>query len=103
MKTLASGCARPFLSILSDRMSLSGAAEEDYCGIDEMTVSCEAVRALIESQTCPGGTDGECAADGALCRMVGAAPNRCTYTCGSPDDCPAAGVSSTCGAGHCGS
>ena len=80
-------CERPFLSALMDRMSINGAAEQTYCGIDESTVSCEAVRALQDSVACPGGV-ADCMADGARCETVGLAPNQCTYSCGVHNNCP---------------
>jgi hypothetical protein len=98
----APGCVRPF-GVFINQPSLSGVAAANYCGIDQSVVSCEAVNALRDSDTCPGGTAGECMADGALCDTVGAFTNRCTYACGVADDCPAAGAAATCGAGHCGS
>ena len=96
----APGCVRPF-GVFINQPSLSGVAAANYCGIDQSVVSCEAVNALRDSDTCPGGTAGECMADGALCDTVGAFTNRCTYACGIADDCPAAGAAATCGAGHC--
>ncbi len=96
------GCARPFLSLITGP-SLSGAASTTYCSIDQNVVSCEAVNALRASATCPSGNASECMADGALCNMVGAFSNRCTYVCSVPDECLASGAAASCGAGHCGS
>lgn len=96
------GCQRPFLTPIM-QPSLSGAAMTTYCGIDQTVVSCEAVNALRTGIQCPGGNDSECMAEGALCEMVGLSDNRCTYECGTTDDCPAVGSASTCGGGYCGS
>lgn len=104
LKDSAGGCDQPF-GVLINGQSLSGVAATNYCGIDEDVVSCEAAVALLGSWRCSG-TPGMCSPDGiapevptpgALCRQVGAFMNRCTYQCGSPDDCPSVGVGSTCG------
>ncbi|MBK6580257.1 MAG: hypothetical protein IPG17_29645 [Sandaracinaceae bacterium] len=95
-------CDRPF-GVFINQQSLSGAAATNYCGIDQSAVSCEAVRALQVSRTCPSGNANECMADGALCAMVGGLSNRCTYPCSSPDECLPTGPASSCGAGRCGS
>ena len=94
-------CVRPFTSLLTDRASLSGAPAETYCGIDEGTVSCAAVRALQLSHGCAGGVS-ECMAPGALCRGVGGTSNQCTYACGTNNECPPSGPASTCRGGYCG-
>ncbi len=59
--------------------------------------------ALEANMECPGGSDSECP-EGAICRTIGsgALSNRCTYLCGSGDDCLDATtrpVQSTCGNG----
>ena len=95
----APGCARPYLVPITST-SLSGAASATYCGIDQSSVSCEAVNALRSSQTCPSGNASECPGPGALCETVGAFDDRCTYTCGIADHCP---IGVSCGAGYCGS
>ena len=98
----ASGCSRPYLSA-NIAASLSGAASATYCGIDQNTVSCEAVRALSTSRQCPTGNASECMALGAVCETVGALTNRCTYACSSPLECLPSGAGASCNAGYCGS
>lgn len=93
-------CTRPYGTTLITAVSLSGEAEAEYCGIDQATTTCDAVRALRESRACTGGDVSLCANDGARCEMVGAFADRCTYSCGTPDQCPT-GV--TCDGEYCGS
>ena len=92
------GCTQPF-GVIINQPSLSGAPAANYCGIDQNTVSCEAVRALTSGRPCPSGNASDCMAEGALCNMVGAFPNLCTYSCGIPAHCP---TSVSCGGGYCG-
>ncbi len=98
LKLPSAGCERPYL-VPVVAPSVSGAAEETYCGIDQERVTCEAVLDLFQSKGCPGGEDAECgcprdldgncttAGAGGLCRTVGLANNRCTYQCGNLDQC----------------
>ena len=93
-------CGRPY-SIGTTGKSLSGAASETYCGIDQNSTRCEAVLDLVGSEPCMDGKDiscgcirdgsGNCVGDGegGLCKTVGVISNRCTYACGISDDCPA--------------
>ncbi|MDD9937344.1 MAG: hypothetical protein OXT09_27285, partial [Myxococcales bacterium] len=94
----AQGCSAPYLATPIVRQSVSGADAEEYCGINEADVSCEAVRALVAGDSCPGGVDQECAGDGGLCRTVNLGANLCTYACGSTLECPGF----VCGSGYCG-
>ena len=100
------GCSRPLTIVLTGRQSLSDVTGQRYCGVNEALTTCEAVNALLDDATCPGGMDSLCA-EGAICRTLdpgGAAlPDRCTYRCGVASECinpPSAG--STCGAGGTG-
>ena len=105
LKLASTGCARPYLIPVTG-VSLSGFGDDEttYCGIDQNSTTCDAVRALRESRECAGGDATLCADAGARCEMVGLAPNRCTYPCGSPADCPPIGIGSTCvGSSYCGS
>jgi hypothetical protein len=101
LKTFSTGdpCKEPYLIPLFGRESLSGPPAANYCGINEETVTCPAVLALLNNVECPLGQNDECPESG-LCRdfVGGVAENRCTYRCGDEDECkppPAAG--STCG------
>lgn len=99
LKQYSTGCERPYTSEPIDRASVSGAAAEDYCGIDESKSSCEAVLALISGATCPSSADVECGADGAVCRNVNGGANRCTYLCSIAANCP---NTAACNSGYCG-
>lgn len=94
----AGSCERPFSIALEDRTSLSGTTA-DYCGINEMLATCEAVRALLDDAMCPGGMDSECPQPGGICRTVGTLANRCTYECGLAVHCPSDAPADTCGTG----
>ena len=84
-----------------EAQSLSGAGAELYCGIDEDSVTCEAVLDLVGSQTCVGGDDAACGCvrdttgacigpgEGGLCRDFTLAADQCTYACGTDNHCPA--------------
>lgn len=92
-------CSRPY-AIVINATSLSGALQEAYCGIDEDSVTCEAVVDLLSSRACPEGEDSECgcprdedgncteAGEGGLCRTVGVFENQCSYQCGAENRCP---------------
>ena len=106
LKVFASGgCEQPYAIRIADRMSLSGAPLESYCGINETLATCPAVRALEENDTCLGGDDSQCPETG-LCRDVGGLPNRCTYRCASVVEClenePDGRPGSTCGSSDSG-
>ncbi len=96
-------CVRPYVVLLPAE-SLSGAAEERYCGIDTDVTSCGAINALLNSSE-PCTDDDSCMADGALCRAVGGLDSHCTYACGGVDNCPSREPYSSCApdSGWCGS
>jgi hypothetical protein len=107
LKTFSSGdpCERPYLVPLLGRESLSGPPEANFCGIDEVNVTCPAVLAFLSNVECLSGEDSECPESG-LCEdfVDGVAEDRCTYLCTDADQCkdpPVAG--STCGVGSGGS
>lgn len=89
----ATGCANPYRVIFS-RASVSGAAAESYCGIDESRTTCEAVLALLGDADCTG--DGMCViggsevpVPGAICERVAGTEGKCTYACaGTAAHCP---------------
>jgi hypothetical protein len=92
-------CSRPYTIAISAK-SLSGATAENYCGIDQANVRCEAVLDLEESRTCQGLTDSACgcardndgkctnAGEGGLCRDFAVLEDQCTYQCGANNHCP---------------
>jgi hypothetical protein len=106
LKTFAEGdpCEQPYFVPLLGRVSLSGPPAANYCGINEETVTCPAVFALLNNVQCPGGEDDECPESG-LCRDFagGLAEDRCTYSCELPAQCPAGEPANTCGASGAGS
>src|SRR5690606_16563668 len=100
LRRVASTCPARIYRLSLTATSLSGEPAEQYCSIAQEN-SCEAVRDLsINGATCPSGQPGDCGcvrnddgicvtdATGGLCETVGVEPNRCTYTCGAPDQCP---------------
>jgi len=97
-------CASPFQNILIMRPSLSGGPTDSYCGINEASTTCFALRAFQNQEECPGGRDDECPAGG-LCRTFkhnGKAVNCCTYECTADLQCPwIEGVPNQC-TGYCG-
>lgn len=81
---------RPFTIPTPMRTSLSSASGI-FCGINEMLTTCEAVRALIDAETCVD--DGGCPRGG-FCRLT-----RCTYECEGVIQCPNIAPDNTCGRG----
>jgi hypothetical protein len=107
LRTFPPACNQPFAIAVSNKVSISGAAAANYCGIEEDNATCEAVRALFENWHCTG-ADGMCSeliggleipVPGALCRDLGggAVTDRCTYHCGGAGECLLSGNGSTCG------
>jgi len=90
------GCQQPYAITIPDRQSLSDPQARSYCGINEILATCPAVRALVQNDPCPGGENTECPVSG-LCRDVGGLPDRCTYPCGLPAQCPADPPADGCG------
>jgi len=92
-------CGRPYTIAISSP-SLSGAPSENYCGIDQQNVTCEAVVDLEDSRTCVAQPDAACGClrdaendcispgKGGLCRDFAVVQDRCTYRCGVHDHCP---------------
>ena len=98
LKSTEGGCEQPFSITLSMRPSLSDAPSDDYCGINEELATCPAVKALVDNETCEGGTPEECPQPSGLCTKVGDLENRCTYLCSDPVECKDPPVpGSTCG------
>src|SRR5690606_10903123 len=60
LKTNQAGCMPPFSIGTAGRTSVSGAADLTFCSVNEISTTCEAVRALLDDQQCPDGTDDEC-------------------------------------------
>jgi hypothetical protein len=106
LKRAALGCGNPYRVVIEDRESISGADSDDYCGVDENQVTCEAVLALQRDDDCTmdgacGDPGSETPTRGAICRNVGGAEGKCTYACGTAAQCP---TSVDCGTttGYCG-
>lgn len=92
-------CRSPYPTPLSDRVSLSGAAPDTYCGVREEKTTCPAVIALDENQACPGQSDDECP-EGGLCRNILISRDRrewrCTYECTTAKQCSGPGGDPQC-------
>ncbi len=83
-----SGCTVPY-SVSISAVSMSGAPFDTYCGINQATTTCEAVRDMTGSKQCE--TDANCGAgQGGLCKNVSVvAPFlRCTIPCSMATQCP---------------
>jgi hypothetical protein len=82
-----SACAPPFQAPPLNRVSRSGAALDDYCGIVEQRTSCEAILALQATQSCSEAS--QCNAPGAFCASLnGGIAKTCTYACETNFECP---------------
>jgi hypothetical protein len=79
----------PYVMVLYDRVSMSGAESSAYCGPREDFTTCYAVLAQLGELACPDGRDDQCPTGG-LCRYVqdnGKSDYRCTYACTSDSEC----------------
>lgn len=85
LKQLSSGCVRGYANQPIMRASLSGAASDTYCGVDESSNSCAAVLLAKMSKACTN--DESCGAPGARCETVNGLANTCTYSCAAAADC----------------
>jgi hypothetical protein len=100
-RVAATTCSAPY-TVVINAGSASGAAAEDYCGIDQQTITCEAV--LDVGQTCSGDTGCGCTRSitgtaNAPCMNPGqggvCVSNKCTYACSSTSECPTGRTCST--------
>jgi len=112
MKRFATGCVEPIAAAKINRGSLSGAATEDYCGVNEAITSCDAILAFGKSCAAPDGPDPDsnpdadaslCEARGARCETVSGAANKCTYGCTDHLECPTTRPCGGAGGPYCGS
>jgi hypothetical protein len=92
------GCASPY-KVTTNVASLSGAAAEDYCGINQVATTCEALLDLAASKVCTVDTD--CGNGlGGLCKNVAASTApvdlRCTIPCDSSPQCLGSAPGNTC-------
>ena len=79
----------PYVTVIPDRASMSGAGATVYCGPREDFTTCDAVSAQLDEIQCTQGADDECPAGG-LCRYTqdnGKWDYRCTYACTSNSEC----------------
>jgi len=97
-------CEKPF-TVQIQKTSLNQTGTSTFCGPDEAAATCEAMLAVEKS--CPSGEDGMCIPSGgnqevpvpgAICKVVNAVPDTCTYPCTSGLQCPPTGANS-CGNG----
>ncbi|MFK7985071.1 MAG: hypothetical protein AB8I08_03495 [Sandaracinaceae bacterium] len=89
MKRLSTTCDNPFTGSLM-RTPTAGGDPVAYCAIAETITTCEAVNAMLDDRgdmldcptnDCPG------LGEGAACRTVGGAENRCTSRCNDESNC----------------
>ena len=79
----------PYVAVLEDRVSMSGAGPSAYCGVHEDLTTCDAVLAQLDEAPCTEGHDEHCPTGG-LCRYTqdnGKWDFRCTYECTSNAEC----------------
>ena len=79
----------PYVTLIPDRASMSGAGASVYCGPRENFTTCDAVIAQLDEIQCTQGADDECPAGG-ICRYTqdnGKWDYRCTYACTSNSEC----------------
>ncbi len=98
LKRASKTCSRP-LTVTFSTKSLSDAAAESYCGVDQTAVTCEAVTDMVASTSCADGLDTSCGCSrggngaclapgvGGLCRTVGGVPKTCSVACGTANEC----------------
>ncbi|HTV17383.1 MAG TPA: hypothetical protein VMG12_01890 [Polyangiaceae bacterium] len=111
LRPFAVDCNAPWATETPARGSLSGAAPEPYCGINEALTTCEAIadaRSLAPCSNddstqcgCPRDPNGSCTSpgEGGVCRFCDINECACDYPCDSDSECPdEAGV---CSAGWC--
>ncbi len=93
--TTVGSCPPPFGVLKSTTISISGAAAQSYCGINESTTTCEAVQDLISLKGCSVAADCGCIngisgsnCAGGTCPATGTIANTCTIGCAVPAQCP---------------
>ena len=90
--TVGSCTSPPFGVLKTAAVSTSGAPAQNYCGIDELTTTCEAVQDLISLKHCS--LSGECGCinsnncAGGTCPSTGSIAGTCTISCAVPAQCP---------------
>jgi hypothetical protein len=99
LRRVVKACNAPF-TVTFVATSLSGAASESYCGIDQANITCEAVLDLGAGRSCDDGLDTSCGCPrdaggactspgkGGLCETVGGVAKKCTYQCATALECP---------------
>jgi hypothetical protein len=91
--TTVGSCTRPFGVLKAPAESASGAAAQNYCGINESTTTCEAVQDLIGLKGCSSSDQCGCIngtnCAGGTCPTTGTMANTCTISCSLPAQCPA--------------
>jgi|GEM_PF-1999348 len=86
LKIASTMCERPYTVSISQE-SVSGAASEEYCGINQVNTTCEAIIDLRNSKDCV--EDSDCGAQGlddAVCGTT-LAGDVCTITCELNSQC----------------
>lgn len=95
-------CPRPY-SVGIEAISLSGAPQEAYCGLNQNATTCEAVFSTFNVVTCSA--DSQCGGgQGGLCRQViggSSPPKTCTIPCASNDQCMIGKSCTSASGGYC--
>ena len=98
LRRAVKACSKPF-TVQFSASSLSGAATEAYCGINQESTRCEAVVDFIAGTSCADGKDTSCGCardkdgkcsetgQGGLCKTVGGNPQLCTIPCEFGNEC----------------
>jgi hypothetical protein len=94
----SSVCPRPYTVVFA-ATSASGAAADQYCGINQSATTCEAVLDLQASKSCS--LDSECGnGQGGLCRTITGVGLVCTIPCDLASQCPSS-LACTTGLPYC--
>ncbi len=98
--TTVASCTGPFGVLKTPVVSVSGAAAQSYCGINEQATTCEAIQDLITLKHCGTSSDCGCTSTdncaGGLCPVSGAMVGLCTIPCTSTANCLAGPPGNTC-------
>src|SRR5690606_4774009 len=85
---LAPGCSPPFSAGAINRVSLSGAAATNYCGVRAKFTTCPAIADLVDGKLCAESSECGTEHSEGRCETVNLGANKkCTYSCTSSNQC----------------
>lgn len=88
LKQASAACSKPY-RVGIERESVSGALGEEYCGLNEVNTTCEAITDLRAGKACAGDSEcGDPTLDDALCKTI-LGTDTCTISCGADNQCTA--------------